>query len=252
MNSNLRAVAGLARRNRPDRLPDTRLTMTGIGIDTDRLAAYDRVCGFRLTDAVPSTFPHVLAFPTAMRLMTSADFPFGAIGLVHIANRITQRRPLAVTEKINFQVYASDLRPHDRGQQFDVTATGTVDGDEVWRDVSTYLKRTGGSAGASRTEGQRLTPSAVWHVGREVGSAYASVSGDRNPIHTSRLGARLFGFPGPIAHGMWTAARCLAALEGQLPEAYEMEVVFKRPIRLPSDVSFAHDGGAIEVRGVRT
>jgi hypothetical protein len=253
MSVTLRAVAGLVRRNRPDELPDTRLVATGIGIDAERLAAYDRVCGFRLTDAVPSIYPHVLAFPTAMRLMTSAEFPFGAIGLVHIANRISQRRPLTLTEKINFEVYASDLREHDRGQQFDVTAVGTVDGDEVWRSISTYLRRGANTGGdRSRPTESGLTPSAVWHVGRDVGSAYARVSGDRNPIHTSRLGARAFGFPAPIAHGMWTAARCLAALEGQLPAAYQLDVSFKRPIRLPSDVSFAHADGEIEVRGVRT
>ena len=31
------------------------------------------------------------------------------------------------------------------------------------------------------------------------------------------LTARAFGFPRPIAHGMWTKARCLAPLEGRLP-----------------------------------
>ena len=38
---------------------------------------------------------------------------------------------------------------------------------------------------------------------------------------------------------MWTHARCLAALEGRLPEAFTVEVAFKRPVRLPADVAFA-------------
>jgi acyl dehydratase len=65
------------------------------------------------------------------------------------------------------------------------------------------------------------------------------VSGDRNPIHTSRLGARMFGFARPIVHGMWSKARCLAALEGRLPEQYTVDVAFRQPIPLPSRVSFA-------------
>ena len=68
------------------------------------------------------------------------------------------------------------------------------------------------------------------------GTDYAAVSGDHNPIHTSRLGARLFGFPRPIAHGMWSKARCLAALEGRLPDAYTVDVAFKLPILLPATV----------------
>jgi acyl dehydratase len=71
-----------------------------------------------------------------------------------------------------------------------------------------------------------------------VGTDYAEVSGDHNPIHTSRLGARLLGFPTPIAHGMWSKARCLAALEGRLPQAYAVDVAFKLPVPLPSTLAF--------------
>jgi acyl dehydratase len=72
-----------------------------------------------------------------------------------------------------------------------------------------------------------------------VGVRYAAVSGDHNPIHTSRLAARLLGFPRPIAHGMWSKARCLASLEGRLPDAYTVDVAFKLPILLPARVGFA-------------
>jgi acyl dehydratase len=71
-----------------------------------------------------------------------------------------------------------------------------------------------------------------------AGTDYADISGDHNPIHTSRIGARLFGFPRPIAHGMWSKARCLAALEGRLPAEYTVDVTFKQPILLPARVSF--------------
>ena len=72
-----------------------------------------------------------------------------------------------------------------------------------------------------------------------VGTDYAAVSGDRNPIHTSRLLAKVFGFPRTIAHGMWTKARCLAALEGRLPDTYTVDVAFKLPILLPATVGFS-------------
>jgi acyl dehydratase len=61
------------------------------------------------------------------------------------------------------------------------------------------------------------------------------------------LSAKLFGFPRAIAHGMWTKARCLAALEGRLPDAYAVKARFRRPILLPAKVAFAsaEEGDAI-------
>jgi hypothetical protein len=51
--------------------------------------------------------------------------------------------------------------------------------------------------------------------------------------------ARLFGQKGAIAHGMWSKARCLAALQGHLPDAFAVEVAFKLPILLPARVQLA-------------
>ena len=64
------------------------------------------------------------------------------------------------------------------------------------------------------------------------------MSGDHNPIHLYALTAKAFGFPRQIAHGMWSKARCLAALDGRLPDAVTTEVAFKKPVLLPGTVTF--------------
>ena len=64
-----------------------------------------------------------------------------------------------------------------------------------------------------------------------------------NPIHVHPLTARLFGFPSAIAHGMWTKARCLAALASRLPDAFTVDVAFRKPILLPATVTFAATDG---------
>ncbi|MBE1485913.1 MaoC/PaaZ C-terminal domain-containing protein [Plantactinospora soyae] len=251
-----RAAIGLAPgfgpARRGDRLPDQELVVRGVTVDRDHLTGYDQVCGFRLADALPPTYPHVLAFPLALRLMSAPEFPLPLVGLVHVANRITVHRRIDAAEPLDLSVRAVDLRPHDRGRQFDVLCTASVGTEVVWRGVSTYLRRERGGTESARPEhgaaadgrreaGEQRTPpvpSALWRVPSRVGRDYARVSGDRNPIHTSRIAARLFGFPGPIAHGMWSKARCLAALEGRLPDAYEVEVAFKLPLPLPGTVAF--------------
>jgi acyl dehydratase len=247
-----RIVAGAALgpvRRRPDELPDRELTREGVEIDREHLTAYDRVCGFRLRDQLPATYPHVLAFPLAMDLMAGASFPFSPLGLVHIANRIEQLRPIHADERLELRVRAADLAEHDRGTQFDMVAEATTGGEVVWRGHSTYLHRERGvRAGDRRDEALDWPTSAVWTIPRDTGRRYARVSGDANPIHLHPLTARAFGQPGAIAHGMWTKARCLAALEGSLPDAYAVGVRFKLPLRIPGRVVFSSRDSAFAVR----
>lgn len=252
-------VPGLGGR-RDTGLPDRELLLRGVAVDRAHLARYDRVCGFRLSDTLPATYPHILAFPLAMRLMSEPGFPFPVVGVVHVGNRIEQLRPIDAAERLDLSVRAVDLRPHERGRQFDVLATATVDGAPAWRGRSTYLRIDPAAARPKRDSGQargeRPAPPAgcaVWRVPTRVGTDYAAVSGDHNPIHTSRIGARLFGFAQPIAHGMWSKARCLAALEGRLPAAYTVDVSFKLPLFLPATVAFsATPGWDFSLHGARS
>jgi hypothetical protein len=237
--------------------PSQGLTLTDARVDTDRLAAYARVCGFTLRRTLPVTYPHMLAFPLHLKLMTDPAFPFPAIGLVHIYNRITQHRPIGADEPLSLRVHAEPIEPHPKGRQVSVITEGRVGEELVWEEVSTNLRRGGEHPEATAPEvasAKALPVTATWKLPGDLGRRYAGVSGDYNPIHIHPLTARLFGFPSAIAHGMWTKARCLAALESGLPDAYTVEVAFKRPILLPAKVAFAEApvaGGATSF-GVRS
>ncbi len=252
--SQLPFIAG----GRSHEIPALTLTLNDVEVDRERLSAYDRVCGFSLRDTLPPTYPHMLAFPLHLALMTDGSFPFGAIGLVHIANSITQRRPVRAGERLSIRVWATKLEPHPRGRQFSIRTEVSAGDEVVWDEVSTNLKRGGGGgegerAGSERGRGaeDELPSTATWRLPGDLGRRYGAVSGDLNPIHIHPLTARLFGFPTAIAHGMWTKARCLAALESRLPDAFTAEVSFKRPILLPATVSFASKGVVSEDGGIR-
>jgi acyl dehydratase len=224
-------------------LPDLAFALDGVALDPGHVADYARVCGFGLRDALPPTYLHVLAFPLAMRLMTDSAFPFGVLGLVHVANRIEHVRPVAASEAPSLRVHAEDLRDHPRGRQFDVVAVATVDGEHVWEGRSTYLRRGGGSGdGAAKDDNARAAPpapEAIWKVPVDIGRRYGAVSGDRNPIHLHNLSAKLFGMPRAIAHGMWLKARVLATLQPELLRRFTADVRFKRPVLLPATVGFS-------------
>jgi acyl dehydratase len=245
--SRLPFVAG-----RGDDVPRLERTREGVRVDPERLAAYARVCGFRVRDELPATYPHVLAFPLHLELMTDGRFPFPALGLVHVANRIALHRPLHAGEPLDLRVHTTPLAPHPRGRTFALVSEARTGGELAWEEQTTILRR---GAGAERGEREpRAAPppaTAEWSLPGDLGRRYAAVSGDSNPIHLHPLTARLFGFPRAIAHGMWTAARCLAALEPTLPDAYAVAVAFRRPILLPARVAFGAQGARFGVRDAR-
>lgn len=226
-------------------VPERELVLEGVRVDTRQLADYARVCGFRLGNTLPPTYPHMLAFGLHMQLMTRGDFPFAPVGLVHVENVITQRRPIPTREALEIRVSATQPEPHPKGKTFAFLSEARVDGELVWEERSTMLRR--GSDGSNdvkkpaRQKLPELPARAEWRLPGNLGRRYAAVSGDRNPIHLTGVTAKLFGFPDAIAHGMWTAARCLGALEGRLPSAYRAEVAFRQPVRLPGRVTWAFE-----------
>jgi acyl dehydratase len=246
------ARAAVTARGRGGDLPDARLARTGVRVAAADLAAYDRVCGFPLADPLPPTYPHVLTFPLQVALMSDRAFPVALPGLVHVRNRIEVLRPVRADEALDLEVWAERFARHPRGATVDLCASVAAGGAEVWRSRSTYLAR-GATApeGAPESDlavsvGDLERPVATWRVPDDTGRRYARVSGDVNPIHLSGLTAKAFGFKRAIAHGMWVEARALAALTGRLPDATAVDVVFRKPLLLPSTVTLATapaDGG---------
>jgi acyl dehydratase len=233
-------------------LPSLIAERRGVVVDPSVVVDYAHVCRFTVGAHPPATWPHLLAFPLQAVLMSRRDFPLPMVGLVHVENRIIWARPLDYGEHLDVRVQAADLRPHRRGRLVDLVAelvpTGT--NQVVWRGVSTYLARGSGDETASDEKPPGVTAlrsaggGVVWHIDEGAGRAYASVSGDVNPIHLHALTARAFGFPRAIAHGMYMYARVLASLAARVPDAGTSTVCFRKPVLLPSTVRLAVAGDA--------
>lgn len=238
-------------------LPATRLSRPAAPVAAAPLARYRQICRFPATGPLPLTYPHVAAFPLAMRLMTARAFPLPVLGLVHTWIEITSHRPVRADEALGLTVYAQSLEPHRRGTEVTVVTEARVAGEPVWESRSGYLARhpVRGAAPAPETSAPETSAPALpavaeWRLPGDLGRRYGSASGDRNPIHLHPLTARLFGFPRPIAHGMWTVARCLAEVEGA-EHVRSLRARFRAPVPLPGTVTYAADGSgtAFELRG---
>ena len=184
----------------------------------------------------------MLAFPLSMDLMTRLDFPFGVIGLVHVENEIEQLRPVDGGRALRRRACARPTcATTSAGGSSTCVAEAEVGGEHRLA-LAVDLPAPRGRRRRGLEVVERSEPpeaSAIWQVPGDQGRRYAGVSGDNNPIHLYPLTARLFGFPKPIAHGMWVKARCLAALEGHLPDAFTVNVRFKLPMLLPAKAAFS-------------
>ncbi|GAB7003884.1 MaoC/PaaZ C-terminal domain-containing protein [Nocardioides sp. AN3] len=216
------------------------LTRPPVELERAHVEAYAAVCGFPAKDVVPLTYPHLLAFGLHMALMTDAAFPAAAMGMVHLENSITRHRAVAVGETLDVTASVGPASPHPKGQTFDFVSTILAAGAPVWESTSTYLRRGKGDPGASRrAQLPAVSPGSIeWRLPADLGRRYAAVSGDYNPIHLLPLTARALGFRRQIAHGMWTLARSVAALENRLPDAVRVDVAFRKPVFLPGRIAF--------------
>ena len=251
----------------PRTLPDVAYLAAGLRADADDLTAYQHLLGESASDVLPAGFVHVLAFPVATALMVRPDFPLPLVGMVHLANDVTQLRPVQLGDALDVRAFAQNLAPHRLGTQVELVTEVRIAGPDhdlsagpvAWRGVSTYLAkavRLGSEPVADDDADERApfvppVPTGQWRLAADTGRRYAAVSGDRNPIHLSALTAKALGFPRAIAHGMHTASRALAVVGAARGDAFTWTVEFATPVLLPGTVTVrvapdaqrsAHDG----------
>jgi hypothetical protein len=222
-----------------DALPALTAHWNNLQIDSNHLHSYNKICGFE-SNKLPATYLWVRAFPLIMTVLVSKQFPLKAMGQIHLRNQITVHSPLDMRKPFNITAAIDHSELSSKGLEWSMQISVMTDGQTVWSSRSTFLHRC--KTGIARDSKHLINPQGdveSWALPNDLGRRYSSISGDYNPIHLSALSAKLFGFKRSIAHGMWSKARCLAAMDSLIPEAgYSIDVNFLKPVFLPSNVNF--------------
>jgi len=231
-------------------LPDIQAQWQGARADSVSLKSYCSTLDIKPVGHLPIAYPHVLVGPMHINMLSHQSFPIRLLGALHLKNRIVQYRPIGCDELIDIDARLGDFCLVEKGVEFDLVTRISVDGNLVWEETSIYFVRGrfGGAEHPATVKSFELTslPETKvlhsWHVPRNRGRQYARLSGDYNPIHISALAAKMFGFERDIAHGFGVLAQALeyskrlsdTRADGQ---AVQVDVVFKGPVFLGSDVS---------------
>lgn len=225
-----------------DQMPRLAASWNGAVETPERIRRYREACGFGNDGILPLLYPHV--FTSAMHIHILADkrFPVSAFGAVHARNHIIQHKRIPESDSVDLYCYFSGARVIKAGLEIDIVTTVSQDGGIVWESISSYIFR--GKRFGEPGEPHKLTEfeelgepdiKAQWHVPRNMGRRYASITGDYNPIHVSKVLARAFGFKRDIIHGMWVLAKCLAHLDDYAKTgSIRLDVAFKGPVFMES------------------
>lgn len=226
-------------------LPEVVYRQYRVRADAAKVAAYCLACGEGPPRVLPPIYPHIMATPLQMNLLESDEFPLQLAGLVHLGQEIEWHRELPMDASVDLGCRISGPREVDAGWEFRMQTDAFHDGQLAWREFITFLKPDPTKRVRPRRrrgEGDAMHFVPLLHIQfpEDSGRRYARVSGDWNPIHLWPFLARRFGFRRPIAHGMFTLARCLSVLQARGVDLVgkRLTAQFRAPVMLPAFTNF--------------
>jgi len=207
-------------------------------IDSEHLKRYIEVCGLTDDGALPILYPHVFTAPLQMAVVSHRDFPVSCLGILHYRNHIIQYRRIMADEELSVSVELVESRIIKQGAEFDYTIKITSGSELVWESITTYLKK--GKFGKKYSASplsdiihpvEKAEQRIEHYIPDGIGKRYAKICGDFNPIHMSKMLARLFGYRATVAHAFWAAGSGAGLLSGiNYDKPVRVDMTFKGPL----------------------
>lgn len=230
------------------RVQKGQLLQPGFVPDPDRIRRYRKVCGFSCLPedkTIPASCLQTLFIGILGRYITSDFFPINPMGLIQTEQSFTSIQPVFMEEPLDLSCTLQDMTRTKKGIFTRFCLKIHRKNILVWEGTSTYLTRdrTPGMVRGKKKQDRPLPAQITIQVPENTGRRYARVSGDYNPHHLFHATARLIGFKRAIAHGMWSLARALAALEKTITfsHPFAVKAAFKLPIFMPATLTLGYE-----------
>ena len=240
--------------------------------NTDLIADHQGVTTARGNDkpkhAVPDvlvglSWPAVFAALGDARAADGTPVIEGMLDLVHLDHAIRLLAPLPTTEAtLTISATMASITETDVGRVITIDIAVNDADTQVATLTERFAirgrtgaaklddpKRAGGPARPTGVQGDpadtpRRSRAAASVTAPSDMSAFAAVSGDHNPIHTSAAAARLAGLGAPIAHGMWLSAAAQQAVAHRRITGWTTR--FLAPLRPGATVEIRADRVAVD------
>lgn len=210
-----------------------------------------------------------LTNPLLLHLLTKYTTPILPLGSVNVRNRFEFIDPDACQSLRSKTLQAiATMGGHSspgiarpRGIEFDITIVVALNNRPIFRQIFTVLqfirhKNAGIMTATEPRQADRTSRSDALVHGMNIDfnapARWAKLCKDYNPIHVNTFAARLFGFPGKIAHGNHVVAMVLSQLSREMAISTNsrfLEVEFRRPMVVPLKSAVTFVSTSFEVSG---
>lgn len=217
---------------------------------------------------LPPTFYVTWAMGALADAVVKLDLPYNYSRVLHSASEVRFTRPFLIDEVGYFTTQVTEIDDNEFRAKIRVEGIITERdsrGAEIFRNsmelhVPKPVKR---EKGSKRPEAPiidaSMRPLAELKMSKRLGTDYALVSGDFNPVHWAAPAARAMGFRSTFVQGYATKAMAAHTiikqlLRGKATDLTSLRVEFRRPILLPARVSVfvgePHDQDGEHVRAL--
>lgn len=221
--------------------------------DEQHVNQYRELTGLQAAEpsVVPMLYAHSFLGPLHLQMLTDSAVPVSVLGSVHSRNHILQYQPLRTSDELDVQLCLRPGRRRKQGYELDLTTDIRVDETLIWTSVSAFLVKMKKPKSDAELDLESVLASSIANIAGErhtmgtfavppsTGKRFGLLTRDVNPIHTSYLAAKAFGFERDLAHGMWGMARALPLLDATLDMSapVRLDCAFKGPLYMERDVS---------------
>ena len=210
-------------------------------IDKINLLAYKKE--FAFSQELPLTYLYLLAQRAQIPLMLDKQFSISIPGLIHIENTLEQFLTININEPIELKASVF-VESKVEGSLYPIFKVDFFQNNKkIAFCESKYIAVRKSTAKKQKRDKPELLVepefSEKWNITKKEIKQYAQLSGDKNPIHTSVLIAKIFGFKSTLAHGWYLVSRAISSTELiNNEEINSFHCEFHHAILLPSSPSF--------------
>lgn len=212
-------------------------------ISPKHLQTFCKLCRTNVGPATALIYPMTLVFPFLQRLLGLKEAPLPVFSVLAKYLRIDQHQEMNLDVPITVVCRYEHIRIVSNGLELDISASITNNGQLIWKAIETFFYR-GEFDNATRSNPNKLFEPILesdditrWPLVSGKGFRFARNCGDGNPLHYSKMYARLFGYQRDFAQPLLVLGRAVQdlAIADHQPRL-SFDVAFKGPCYYENDI----------------
>ncbi|TRX55772.1 MaoC/PaaZ C-terminal domain-containing protein [Thalassomonas sp. M1454] len=218
-----------------------------IVISPKKVKAFRQLFALNKSQKLPPSYAFIAAFPYLIKMFADKRFAYSPLGLIHLSSEFIEHQAINYSAPISIKIELKQNINDQRGKLIHIETS--IYQNEILSLINNniMLKKIKTKAATRSVKSQQkynFTGELLEVIKQAKIINYCKASGDFNPIHINTFMAKLFGFPKPIAHGMYLLNAAIA--KTNIEPSY-VKAQFKKPCFINTTAEININRGKINV-----